>query len=83
MMKKYIKVNRDDLPWSPTIENDRKNFTFYCVFFDQQFFFQASKLKRFVEIINDFQSFTIFAKRFILTVLTGFRMSLCIFPMKL
>ena len=54
MMKKYIKVNRVDLPWSPIIENDRKNFTFYCVFFDQQFFFQASKMKRFVEIINDF-----------------------------
>ena len=39
-MKKYIKMNRDDLPWSQTIENDRKNFTFYCVFFDQQFFFK-------------------------------------------
>ena len=83
MMKKYIKVNRVDLPWSPIIENDRKNFTFYCVFFDQQFFFQASKMKRFVEIINDFQSLTIFSKRSILAVLRGLRMSLCIFPMKL
>ena len=33
MMKEYIKVNRNDLSWSPTIEKGTTNFyVLLCVF---------------------------------------------------